>query len=76
VREVIYVRRAAGTAALQFSRPYRIAEQLRKPAGGTGAAVSQNLAPTVQRQQKNRETGFGPRLPVQSESTIKSANVR
>src|SRR6266550_1257992 len=76
VRDAIYVRPAAGTAALQFSRPYRIAEQLRKPAEGTRAAVSQNLAPTVQRQQKNRETGFGPRLPVQSESTIKSANVR
>ena len=26
--------------------------------------------------QKNRETGFGPRLPVESKSTIRSANVR
>src|SRR6478672_5840258 len=38
VREAIYVRPAAGTAVLQFSRPYRIAEQLGKPAGGTHAA--------------------------------------
>ena len=38
VREAIYVRPAAGTAALQFSRPYRIAERLRKPAGRTRAA--------------------------------------
>jgi hypothetical protein len=38
VRDAIYVRPAVGTAALQFSRPYRIAEQLRKPTGGTRAA--------------------------------------
>ena len=46
------------------------------PLEGHALPVSQNLAPTVRRHQKNRETGFGPRLPVQSESTIKSANVR
>ena len=38
VRDAIYVRPAADTAALQFSRPYRIAEQLRKPAGRKRAA--------------------------------------
>lgn len=46
------------------------------PLDGHALPVSQNLASTVQRQQKNRETGFGPRLPVESESTIRSANVR
>src|SRR4026207_2415551 len=38
VRDAIYVRPAADTAALQFSRLYRIAEQLRKPATRKRAA--------------------------------------
>jgi hypothetical protein len=76
VREAIYVRPAAGTAALQFSRPYRIAGQLRKPAGGTRAARFPKFGADGATPSKKSGDGLGPRLPVQSESTIRSANVR
>ena len=76
VREPSTLDRRLAPPALQFSRPYRIPGQLQSPLEGHALPISQNLAPTVQRQQKNRETDFGPRLPVESKSTIRSANVR
>src|SRR6476646_10700478 len=74
VRDIIYVRPAAGTAALQFSRPYRIAEQLRKPAGWTRAARFPKFGADGATSAKKSGDGLWAASPGSTESENKVAD--
>src|SRR5256885_6794768 len=72
VREAIYVRPAAGTTALQFSSPYRIAGPLRKPAGGARAARFPKFGADAATPSKKPGDGLWPRPPLQPESSTRT----